>query len=45
LTRVEKIQNAASLYDMKVPLLERTATFEHNVEPEVLDRGDASNIP
>jgi len=40
---IEKLQNAHSFFEFKVPLEQRTPTFEDNAEH--LDHSDKSNIP
>lgn len=40
---IEKLQNSHSFFDFKVPLDQRTPTFEDNAEE--LDHSDKSNIP
>ena len=42
--KIEKLQNGTSFFDLKVPIDERTGTFESNVENN-LDQQDQSNVP
>lgn len=42
---IEKLQNAHSMFELKVPLDLRTPTFEENVDPSVTTNQDSSNVP